>query len=241
MGCDYLSLSLIPASGTIPFALCRTSWWLDSCHDDVIKWKHFLRYGPCAGNSPVTGEFPSQRPVTRTFDVFFDLRLNKRLSKQSRRRWFETPSRSLWRHCNVEGCRLCQVNKTDTYLFRISLMSRYLHIINMYYDRERGHMGKSFVVDTISVTHIADHDNVKIWKRSPHYWSFVKGTTSERWIPSQRANNQAFWCFCCQAGPTDEQAIEMLVIWGATMLMRHHSMSLTLISGHADRHLQTTF
>ena len=35
----------------------------------------------CAGNSPVTGEFPTQRPVTRSFDAFFDLRLNKRLSK----------------------------------------------------------------------------------------------------------------------------------------------------------------
>ena len=35
----------------------------------------------CARNSPVTGEFPSQKPVTRSFDVFFDLRLNKRLSK----------------------------------------------------------------------------------------------------------------------------------------------------------------
>ena len=55
----------------------------------------------CAGNSPVPGEFPSQRPVTRRFDVFFDLRLNKWLSKQSRSRWFETRSRSLWRHCNV--------------------------------------------------------------------------------------------------------------------------------------------
>ena len=32
----------------------------------------------CAGNSPVTGEFPAQRPVARSFDVFFDLRLNKR-------------------------------------------------------------------------------------------------------------------------------------------------------------------
>ena len=39
-----------------------------------------------AGNSPVTGEFPSHRPVTRIFYAFFDLRLNKRLSKQSRRR-----------------------------------------------------------------------------------------------------------------------------------------------------------
>ena len=43
--------------------------------------------------------FPSQRPVTRSFGVFFYLRLNKRLSKQSWGWWFETPSRSLWRHC----------------------------------------------------------------------------------------------------------------------------------------------
>ena len=42
----------------------------------------------------------AQRPETRTFDVFFDLRLNKRLSKQSEGWWFETPSRSLWRHRN---------------------------------------------------------------------------------------------------------------------------------------------
>ena len=29
-----------------------------------------------AGNSQVTGEFPAQRPVTRSFDAFFDLHLN---------------------------------------------------------------------------------------------------------------------------------------------------------------------
>ena len=46
----------------------------------------------CAGNSPVTGEFHTQRPMTRNFDIFFDLRLNKRLSKQSWGWWFETPS-----------------------------------------------------------------------------------------------------------------------------------------------------
>ena len=45
-------------------------------------------------------ECPSQRPLTRSFDVFFDLRLNIRLSKQLWSWWFETPSRSLWRHCN---------------------------------------------------------------------------------------------------------------------------------------------
>ena len=55
----------------------------------------------CAGNSSVTGEFPPQRPVTRSFDAFFDLRLNKRLSKQSWGWWFETPSCSSWRHCNA--------------------------------------------------------------------------------------------------------------------------------------------
>ena len=60
----------------------------------------------CVGNSPVTGEFPAQRPVTRSFDVFFDLRLNKRLSKQSWGWWFETLSGSLWRHCNDQSKHL---------------------------------------------------------------------------------------------------------------------------------------
>ena len=41
--------------------------------------------------------------VTRNFDIFFDLRLNKRLSKQSSVCWFETPSRPLWRHFNEIG------------------------------------------------------------------------------------------------------------------------------------------
>ena len=54
----------------------------------------------CAGNSPVTGEFPAQRPVTRSFDVFFDLCLNEGFSKLSWGWWFETSSRPLWRHSN---------------------------------------------------------------------------------------------------------------------------------------------
>ena len=54
----------------------------------------------CARNSPVPGEFPAQRPVTRSFDVFVDLRLNKRLSEQSLGWWLETLSRLLWRHRN---------------------------------------------------------------------------------------------------------------------------------------------
>ena len=48
-----------------------------------------------------TGKFSSQRPVTRSFGVFFDLRLKKQLGKQSRRRWFGTPLHTLWHHCNA--------------------------------------------------------------------------------------------------------------------------------------------
>ena len=69
-----------------------TSWW----RHQMETFSALLTI--CAGNSPVSGEFPAQRPVTRSFDVFFDLRLNKRLSKQSWGWWFETLSRPLWRH-----------------------------------------------------------------------------------------------------------------------------------------------
>ena len=73
------------------------SMMMSSCHQ-METFSALLAI--CAGNSPVTGEFPTQRPVTRSFDVFFDLRLNKRLSEYSWGWWFETPSRPFWRHCN---------------------------------------------------------------------------------------------------------------------------------------------
>ena len=68
-------------------------------------WRHQMEtfsalLAICAVNSPVPGEFPAQRPVTRSFDVFFNLRQNKQLSKQSWGWWFETSSCPLWRHCN---------------------------------------------------------------------------------------------------------------------------------------------
>ena len=72
----------------------------------LTRWRHQMEtfsvlLAFCAGNSPVTGEFPAQKPATRRFDVFFDQHPNVRLSKQSRGWWFETPSRPLWRHSNV--------------------------------------------------------------------------------------------------------------------------------------------
>ena len=59
------------------------------------RWRHHMEAFSalltlCAGNSPVTSELPPQRSVTRSFDVLLDLCMNQRLSKQSRRWWFET-------------------------------------------------------------------------------------------------------------------------------------------------------
>ena len=64
-------------------------------HDDVIKWKYFRVTGPLWWESIVTGEISSLRPAKPSFDIFFDLHLNKRLSKQSLSWWFETPK---WLH-----------------------------------------------------------------------------------------------------------------------------------------------
>ena len=87
-------------------------------HDDVIKWKHFPRYWPFVRGihrSPVNSPHKAQwrgalmlslicarikKPVTGSFNIFIDLRLNKRLSKHWWGWWCETPLRPLWRHCN---------------------------------------------------------------------------------------------------------------------------------------------
>ena len=80
---------------------------------NVSWWRHQMEtfsalLAICEGNSPVPGEFPAQRPVTRSFDVFFDLRLNKRLSKHSWGWWLETPSCPLWRHSKGGMDIVCQ-------------------------------------------------------------------------------------------------------------------------------------
>ena len=72
----------------------------------ITWWRHQMEtfcalLAFCAGNSPVTGEFPSQRPVMRSFDVLLHLHLNKRFSQPSGRRWFDAPLHWLWRHCNA--------------------------------------------------------------------------------------------------------------------------------------------
>ena len=77
-------------------------------HYDVIKWNYFPHYWPfvwgihrSAVNSPHKGQWRGA--------LMFSLicALNKRLSKQSSGWWFETPLRSLWRHCNGHSYPLC--------------------------------------------------------------------------------------------------------------------------------------
>ena len=76
------------------YFVCRASritWW----RHEMETFSALLDL--CAGNFPHRGQWRG---------AFFDLRLSKRLNKESRRRWFETPSRSLWRHCNESGIQV---------------------------------------------------------------------------------------------------------------------------------------
>ena len=89
------------------FAECKPVFVLErNGHFWHVKWwRHQMETSSallvfCAGNSPVPDEFPSQRPVTRSFGVSFDLCLNKQLSKQSWGWWFQKPWLPYWRHCN---------------------------------------------------------------------------------------------------------------------------------------------
>ena len=113
----------------------------------------------CVGNSPIPGEFPSQRPVTRSFDVFFDLRLDEWLSKRSRGWWIETPSRPSWRHSNAHG--LCFVVVWCRSVSPISYWRCWL------IDTERSY-------DSLNASE-AIHDDVIKGKHSPRYWHFVWG------------------------------------------------------------------
>ena len=73
---------------------CPNTWW----RHQMETFSALLAI--CAENSPVPGEFSTQRPVTRSFDVYFDLQPNKGLSKQLWGWWFETQACPLWRHRN---------------------------------------------------------------------------------------------------------------------------------------------
>ena len=126
--------------------------WIGSALVTSSNGNIFHVTGLFEGNSPVTGEYPSQKPVTLIFDVFFDRRLDKRLSKWSRRRWLETPSRPLWRPCDVPWPVL------DKMKWNRGLNN---HIYTVF-----------CVWCNYSCMH---HDDVIKWKHFPRSWPFARG------------------------------------------------------------------
>ena len=83
----------------------KVTVWNNAWLSSIAWWRHQIKtfsalLAICTGNWPLPGELPAQRPVTRSFDVFFDLRPNKRLSKEWWGWWFEKPSWPLWRQCS---------------------------------------------------------------------------------------------------------------------------------------------
>ena len=104
--CHYLTISMNAKVSLVT----GSSWW----RHQMETFSTLLAL--CAGNSPVPGEFPAQRPVTRSFDVFFDLLLDKRFSKQSWGWWFEALSYPFWRHSNVSAT--IRVELTQLHVYR---------------------------------------------------------------------------------------------------------------------------
>ena len=112
-GCWWFGVQLAPRHLQPPWRHRMTSAsyqhqnHMKYLHDDVIKWKHFPRYWPLVREI-------HRSSVNSPHDVFFDLRLNEWLSKQSWGCWFETPLRPLWRHSNV----IVKVNLYPSWSFK---------------------------------------------------------------------------------------------------------------------------
>ena len=93
--CPRANGNWVSGTSGAPFYVLMSLCMMTSSNGNIFRVT-----GPLCGEFTGPHEFPTQRPVTRSFDVCFALRLNKRLSKQPWGWWFETPSWSLWRQCN---------------------------------------------------------------------------------------------------------------------------------------------
>ena len=103
--------------------------------------------GPLCGEFTGPGEFPTQRPVTRSFDVYFDLRLNKRLCKQSWGWWFETLLCPLWRHSNgiTKNVKHIWRNSTVLQSYFLRLLIRIREKLVLFWLRQYGLLWVSMV------------------------------------------------------------------------------------------------
>ena len=200
-------------------------------HDDVIKWKHFPRYWPFVrgihrspGNSPHKGQWRGA--------LMFSLicALNKRLNKQSWGWWFETSSRSLWRHRNKNVRRNDRIYSTffiysgnsDGYL-------RYLIGIH----RKKSNLTALTATDWLKMVD-------KLINCSPPEWSLPtescqndhKKDTLELVEKMQPVTKMTFplqWCFICSLNAT------MLWVWYVLALIRNISLSDEFLWTHMIR------
>ena len=148
----------------------------------------------CAGNSPVTGEPASQKASDAELWCFNDLRLNKRLSKQSRHRWFETSSLSLWRHGENYSVTVTlpeHLKSPTIHMFfqRFILTNNTkkvppLRITGFLWKKKPNHNGLPLqkTSDAACIFHVLvpswkwpRHDDVIKLKHFPRYWPYVLG------------------------------------------------------------------
>ena len=173
------------------------------------------------GNSPV---LPAQRPVTRSFDVFFDLRLNKRLSKQSWGWWFETLSCPLWRHSNEVG----NPSTIDYFLASSSLLDniKYLSIEDPSVHSIHSFMKLSF--SAIFSLYLLKENKYRSLEKIRNYkwdsnvanrFKIYSGITkaSNKW--GNIENNSFISIKIMWSGPYAHLAFEALFVWTATC---HH-------------------
>ena len=195
----------------------RKAWEQKRNYDDVTFkyspwWRHqmetFPRYWPfeCEGNPRVNGGFPSQRPVMQSFEIFFVVNLNICLSKQSRCWWFETPWRSLWRHCNTVLLTLCVEN-----LFPLQRTSnaaiRFFSLSLAWTNRW---IVPCVILLNLSNSNCACYDVETL--------SFASGVLQAQDSPH---NGSVTWSFGVCYWP--EQTVQLLVIGNVMTLMWRHS------------------
>ena len=157
----------------------QVSWYITRRHAQYMMTSSngniFRVTGPLCGEFTGPGEFPTQRPVTRSFDVFFDLRMNKRLSKQPWGWWFETLSWSSWRHCNdmpIIYCWLC---------FNVAWCRPILPI--------SPRVSSQAPVQWFNMVSSSDEN---IFRVAGHLCGEFTG---HRWIPLTKASDAELWCF----------------------------------------------
>ena len=167
--------------------------------------------GPLCGEFTGPGESPTQRPVTRSSDVFFDLRLNKRLSKQPCSWWFETPSWSWWRQCND----ISRIMHTVHVVFYCGLV---LIGITHYDDVIMTTIASQITSLTVVYSIVySDADERK--HQSSASLAFVWGIQRDRWIPRTKGQlrGKCFHlmtssCYAIQVSFTDNEGNCIIVL-----------------------------